>query len=508
MCRLIVTLSLLLTVTACMPPRPPNVSVPPVIVVPTISVLTVEVEPKTAIVRVTSVDGTQIKERPTRSDGYYIEEFTFGVYSVNALALGYESSTPFTMTFDRERHYVKITLTKTPTPLVPVLSIVGRDFQNTGVLYIPRWVSELSILTKTAEEQTLLLEEDMALGFDGIRVFAGALTWAGQTPASAQAALPKFLDLATLYGLAIEVTAVTDSGTGYDAKAHLLAVAEIVKGRTNVIVEIGNEIGHPTQDSRLTERVFRQWGAEILTPRGIVWAVGAMLETDETCPPDPWVQEDGSIRQRPDVCSGYGEEYPGKGGSYNTAHLNRGRDPWDQFRRVREIYGIVESGRISTINNEPIGCAEPGTAGQRLFDPAYFYLIGALDRAFAVGGVHHSQAGLLALPDGPVQKACALAYVAGHTDVESVLPGKGSYRNVRRDADSPIASAIFVDTPTSADGVVRAYSFISGNRGVTVLVGLRGNAQLEWANGWRIIRTVGSRVSEDGRSAVVLEIGR
>jgi hypothetical protein len=158
------------------------------------------------------------------------------------------------------------------------------------------------------------------------------------------------------------------------------------------------------------------------------------------------------------------------------------------------------------IDNERIGAAEPGTPGQRINDPAIFYAAGALDRAFGVGGVHHSQAGLMAVLPGPVQQACAVAEVAGQLDVAAALAVRGSYKNVGH-AGGPFSTATFVEGGAQ-EGVVRAYSFVSGNAGVSVLVGLRGSAGLVWANGWRQVREVGRRTAQDGRDVVVIEIAR
>ena len=123
--------------------------------------------------------------------------------------------------------------------------------------------------------------------------------------------------------------------------------------------------------------------------------------------------------------------------------------------------------------------------------------------------MHHSQAGLLAEVPAPgsIQQQCAEAYVAAHAAVESVLPGViGQYKNVGH-AGGPFSSARFVEGG-SADGVVRAYAFVDGNRGVVVLVGAKGDAGLVWANGWRLVREVASRTAQDGRSVVVWEIAR
>lgn len=375
----------------------------------------------------------------------------------------------------------------TPEPgQVPRLSIRGRQFvTDTGALYIPRWASGLTLLARTPDQQSRYLDWALATRFNGVRVFAGALTWAGQTHTSALHALPGLLDRAAERGLVTEVTALTDTGTGYDAKAHIVSTVGILQGRAGVLLELANEIGHHTQSEDITTDRMRRWGRDVVAPFGVLWAVGATLASDEPI--------DGV--------------YAGHGGDYCTAHLDRGRETWNQVRRVREIYAIAEAHGCPAINNEPIGAAEPGTAGQRWNDPAMFFALGALDRAFGVGGVHHSQAGLMAELPGPVQQQCASAYVNAHGAIDAVLPGVvGQYKNVGH-AGSPIASARFVEGG-SQDGVVRAYSFVSGDEGVTVAVGLKGDAGLVWANGWRLLGTVASHVAADGRTIAIMETAR
>ena len=79
----------------------------------------------------------------------------------------------------------------------PALRVVGRQFvDETGRVYIPRWVSGLTLLVRTPEQQTAYLDWAQRTGFNGVRVFAGALAWADQTPDGARAALPALLDRA------------------------------------------------------------------------------------------------------------------------------------------------------------------------------------------------------------------------------------------------------------------------------------------------------------------------
>lgn len=350
------------------------------------------------------------------------------------------------------------------TPMTNPLRIDGREFYRGDTLFVPRFVSGLTLLTKTHADMSAYLDWTAATGFNGVRVFAGALAWAGQTPESARAALTTLLNLVAERDLIIELTLLTDTGTGYDMRDHLEACRDLVrpfKGR--VLVECANEIGHPSQHPSLTATQVRVWGSDIFAPHGILWAVGAPLATDE-----------------PDAAGYFG----GQGGDYITSHLDRGRDPWNMARRVRELFAIVEAHNVPVLNNEPIGAAEVAINGKRLDQPAIFYTLGALERAFpGVGGVHHSTAGLNAVVPGPVQQACADAYIRAHTDVALTLQARGRYKNVGHEG-SPYQGVNVGEQPGSER--VRLYAFIKDGRGVAVDVGVKTIAtSAPLTNGWR-----------------------
>jgi hypothetical protein len=210
---------------------------------------------------------------------------------------------------------------------VPKLHVQGREFMDeTGRPYAPRWVSGLTLLVRTPQQQTAFLDWAKKTGFNGVRVFAGAVSWAKLTPELSLKALPALLDLAAARGLVVEVTGLMDTGLGYDAKAHLQALTNILAGRRGVVFELANEIGHPTQSKDLTPERLRAWGQEIVAPRGLVWAVGA-ADTDQLV--------DG--------------RYPAAGGSYITTHLDRGGAMWPQIARVRALYAIVEAHGVPVI---------------------------------------------------------------------------------------------------------------------------------------------------------------
>lgn len=361
---------------------------------------------------------------------------------------------------------------------VPQLRIQGTQFvDETGRPYIPRWVSGLTLLTRTPAQQATFLDWAKKTGFNGVRVFAGAVSWAKLTPELSLKALPGFLDQAAARGLVVEVTGLMDTGMGYDAKAHVQALANILAGRRGVVFELANEIGHPTQAKDLTPERLRAWGEEIVAPRGLVWAVGA-ADTDQ-------------------LVNG---RYPAAGGSYITVHLDRGGDMWRQVARVRALFAIVEAHRVPVINNEPTGADErPGseTGRQRWNDPAGFFALGALDRAFNIGGVHHSQAGLMGELPGPVQQRAADAYVAGHRAVESV---PGAERRVFVEAGrsgSPILSAAGL-------AAQQVLTFVAKDHAIVVVVGAPSGAKLQWAKSWRQVKVVKSMAGQDGARVDVI----
>jgi hypothetical protein len=95
---------------------------------------------------------------------------------------------------------------------------------------------------------------------------------------------------------------------------------------------------------------------------------------------------------------------------------------------------------------------------------------------------------------GPVQKDCARAFILGWASLASA--DRLQFLNAGWPG-SPVAKANF-DT-----GITRAYSFVSGTRGWTVLVGVVGDPAIQWGGGWHL---VGAGASVPG--VQVLEIAR
>jgi hypothetical protein len=345
------------------------------------------------------------------------------------------------------------------------LRVEGRSFMNDAGIFRPIFTSALSVLRRPDPELRAFLDWAASTGFNGVRTFAGALTWAGQSAAAARERLPTLLSEAGARGLYVEVTAITDSEAGgYDPGEHFRAVARICERVDNALLEIANEPYHNTQADRVHE-------AEFLAALGrgarVPYAFGA-------------AKSDESLEMA--------------GGTYVTAHLDRSRDKWNQVRRVRELEMLSDSSDKPVINNEPIGAAEAAAAGRRESDPAFFFCMGVLNRIFEVGGVFHSDAGLEGVRPGAGQQACAEAFVEGSRLVP--VPERLVFKNAGW-ADSPVAGADFEET------IVRAYSGVAGSRAWTTLVGVSGDPGLRLQHGWRIASQLAARPG-----VTVLELAR
>jgi hypothetical protein len=345
------------------------------------------------------------------------------------------------------------------------LRIDGRAFVNDAGTFRPIFTSALSLLARSPDEMRTFLDWAARTGFNGIRVFAGKLGWASQSAAQAKARLPELLSEAAARGLYVEVTAITDSRDGgYDPTDHFRAIARIAEQTNNAILEVANEPYHGTQaDSIHSANTLLSLGRQTRLP----FALGA-------------AQDDESLDMG--------------GGSFVTAHLDRGRDKWNQVRRVRELAVVGDTTRKPIVNNEPIGAAESAQRGRRESDPSFFFCMGALNRVFEVAGVFHSEAGLNATLPGPVQQACADAFVEGSRIVPS--EDRLVFKNATW-ADSPVVKARFEET------ITRAYTGIGGSGAWTVLVGLSGDPGLELRAPWRVAKRLAQRPGVE-----VLELGR
>lgn len=451
------TLALLLAIGSCVPaPKPPDTT-------PTVYSLTVVVceastpgaycldAPFVAGARVQVPGGTLT----TNANGYVKTTVPVGTFQMQVEADGYNPTT-IPVTLNRATH-IDVRLHR-PIPPLAAVRAEGRFLVTDAGTFRAVFTSELAILARTPEERNARLDEIRALGFNGFRVFAGDLGWAGQTTESAIAALPGLLTAARQRGLYALVVALTGTALGYDPEAHVRTLAGPCAITPACIIEGANELGHPTQSAQVSDPVWLASMLQRVIPSGTLWAVGAMLGQDELID----------------------DRYPADGGRYSTAHLNRDRPKWEQVRRVREIAAISETTDKPAMSGEPIGAAEVSEPGRRESDPAFFYAYGALCRLFEVACVFHSEDGLNARPLSTNQRVCAQDFLAGFHAIDT--DERLAFKNASW-PDSP------VKTFTKA---VRVYSGVYGDRGYTVVVGDEG-VQVEWQHGWRVTETLGTR---------------
>jgi hypothetical protein len=298
------------------------------------------------------------------------------------------------------------------------------------------------------------VDEARALGFGVLRTFCGPLPWASQELRHVYERLPGYLDYLRSVGMHGYLSYCTEAGTGYNLDEHVRQLEMLTADRDNVLREVANEPWHPTQGGRLSPQRCLDLAQRMAGPVSF----GAAQDDEAT-------------------------DYDG--GQFCGPHLDRGRDKWNQVRRVREM----ETKRLACINQEPIGAAEASEPGRRESDPSVFFTMGVLNRLFSLGGIFHSQDGLNAVPLGPNQRQCAEAFLAG----SRVWPGTDrlQYLNVGH-GGSPVTAARF-NEGRAEEGCTRAYSGVWGDTGLTVALGVVGNSGLTWGNGWRPVEVLAER---------------
>lgn len=325
------------------------------------------------------------------------------------------------------------------------LRLSGRFLENNAGVYRPIWSSALVILTKNDSDRDSFLDWLVATGFNGLRVFGGALTWAPQNPDQATLRLPALMKAAADRGLYVEVSSLTDTGkVTYDKRGHIRGQASALNSAENGILEFANEPWHPTQDDQTHDPNYLLSLRSEVSPN-VKFALGA-AEDDES-----------------DVYTG---------GQYVTAHLNRGRDEWNMVRRVRELENLSAATQKFVMNNEPI------KAGSQNSNPSIFFTMAVLNRIFEVGGIYHSDIGLNARvpPANSQDQLLADSYVRGARLITTM--DKMTFKNATW-ADSPVKS---FDT----DAAVRVYSGLSPGANVCCVLGITGDPKIVMQNEWQL----------------------
>lgn len=437
----------------CRPVKPPIITPPP----PTYSVMVGVYEgPSDEDHKAVGATVT-VAQQTNVTDGAGNAIFTNlprGHYS--ACVTSYTGYTPSCQPFDLPGDpVVELSLDRVIPPMEAIT--IGRLFRPQL-----HFASFLYALSKSPEQRREGLREYKRLGFNGVRVFGGELGQVGQTPESARTQFPLLLQEALEEGMYVQIAALTGTATGYDAESHLRAIGVGCAGAVNCLLEIANEPYHASQSDLLHHPdQLLSLARRALAGLSIQYALGA-AESDE-------------------LLNG---AYAYDGGGWNTAHLDRGRDKWNQIRRLKEIWDIGFTLKKAVMSGEPIGASDATIPGRRESDPNFFYAMGALCGGFDIGCVFHSDSGLNAIPLTPHQALCAQQFIAG---VGIYVPGVHyDFYNTGWQG-GPVRKADFVS------GSERAYSFVAGNTGYVVLTGWTTDPNLEMQNGWRKAGIIDSR---------------
>jgi hypothetical protein len=190
--------------------------------------------------------------------------------------------------------------------------------------------------------------------------------------------LGPFMDLVADNGLYVELTVFADAqlimSSSADQHQHLDRVVSVVRGKSNVFVELVNEYSKNGVDPRLFNK-----------PDGVLCSRGSG-QTDEAPPQPPW--------------------------DYITFHARR--DP-------PKAWNDVNPDNVRWPPGPPWVTDEMMKAGVDVSDPSRFFQAGIF-AGLANGATFHSQEGVESRPFGPVARACAMEFFRG---LKSIAEARG-----------------------------------------------------------------------------------
>ena len=268
-------------------------------------------------------------------------------------------------------------------------SIVCRD----GSTFRWRGVTAFALLEQIAHGRRADADAFMCwaseTGFNLVRVLAMADVLFKLTPDDGRRHMTMLFEMAARRGLYVEIVALADSErfgmTGPSLRDQVAAVGKIAAGHANAVVQVANEHYHPTQSRELHDPAVLGELGRLLPPQ--------VLHTESAAADDTATEPQGA---------------------YITRHLSRSGSPAQMLERVQLLGRLASKTGKPVVNGEPIGAAEKDDPGRRLSDPGFFRdLARQTSAAGLAGGTFHCEDGLLARVPGPVQQACARAWVQG-----------------------------------------------------------------------------------------------
>lgn len=368
-----------------------------------------------------------------------------------------------------------------------------------GAPFVYRGITAMGLLALDPSEQEAWIADVTGIGFNVVRPLAMNHGWLDLPPEVGRARLPRLFELAGKYGAYVQIVAL--AGTKDRPRDFLdeqvKAVGVACAATDNSLEEAANEPFHASQHPALySPKTMASLRA--LVPSKVLFTYGAP-EKDE--PLDSATQVEGF----------YTDGRFMSGGDYNVIHIDRRSDPWDRLRRFTEVAKVANATDNYTVDNEGKGYAEvPVTASgnARETRPEVAFAQGALARGFGLGSTFHCEAGLLCVPLGPVQRACAEAFIAG----TKIVPDDVSfaYANAKA-ADSAVKNASLIGPSDSNAAMWRAFSFFAPGHNLVALVGLKvgSDPKIEWQNGWHAIGVLADEPpTQVDRGFKVLEIAK
>ena len=290
-------------------------------------------------------------------------------------------------------------------------------------------------------------------GFTIVRVLAMNGGWMDLAPADGLRALPRVLSSARGHGLYVQVVAL--AGTGTEAfrqdtflRDQVRAVAQACAAADNCVLELANEPYHGSQAALDDPLRMRRLQVEVPTDVPVAWGAARDHRSDRMA-----------------------------GGSYVVAHVARGGNRWDRVSRVQALRELSRRTGKFVVDSEPIGAAEAPQPSRRDNEPAAFFAQGLLARMVDVGTTFHCEDCLLAKVPGPVQQACADAFVAGAT-----LPAAAATLTL---VDSGTPAAPFDDLAHLGPGT-HVFAAVSSTDGIVLVLGTSRPPVPRWRDGWQL----------------------
>lgn len=382
-------------------------------------------------------------------------------FTVVAHANGYVDAPGIGVTLTTQDAAITIVLQPEAPPSQPV-HLDGVHLRTTdNRIYRYRSVTAMDVEASTSDG-IKFLDWAKQTGFHDVRVLTTASITAPLPPALGEANIATLCSALRESGMGAELVVNADTSTqGMSDTAirqHTQNVAQAVAANCAdlpIIFELANENAHPSQSTSLQNDSF------LLSLKQIVHSV---------LPTIP-VSLGSTCCGQPDTVPPY------PGGDYITLHLDRSRTPfWDEVRRVKDLIDLQNQARTMVADDEGMGAGEVEEAGRRSATPTRFFVQGVLDRLGELGSTFHCNDCVSAKIPGPVQQACARAYIAGAT----IVPDDQIfqfYNDTIGDAATNGGNWSHVEKLFTFENVTGGQSFV-------VALNVTGDPGITWKNGW------------------------